>query len=139
MSKKYEPLRQYLQASGQRILVMTFAEIASLVDGLPPSAYNHRVWWSNNELNCVQIRSWLDAKYRTANVDLSHRFLWFMAESHTWQLIVITNKGEQFVTVHALDLDHAYAEAKSVVIREGNVPLSIECARLLPDDKRSEE
>jgi hypothetical protein len=40
---------------------MTFAEVARIVDGLPPSAFRHRGWWSNNPKTTAPRNAWLAA------------------------------------------------------------------------------
>lgn len=75
---KYQPLAVHLRQSGQESIAMTFAGIERVVGTkLPPSAFKHRAWWSNNPVNSVITRAWLDAGYRTANVDMSGRKLVF--------------------------------------------------------------
>jgi hypothetical protein len=66
---KYDPLHDRL-TGGQRPIQLEFAEIALLVGGLPPSAYRHTAWWSNNPIRHVQAQAWLDAGRRVTNVDL---------------------------------------------------------------------
>lgn len=57
---------------------MTFAKIERIVGvKLPPSAFKYRAWWSNNPMNSVITRAWLDAGYRTVNVDMPKRKLVF--------------------------------------------------------------
>ena len=57
---------------------MTFAKIERIVGAkLPPSAFKYRAWWSNNPLNSVITRAWLNAGYKTVNVDMSERKLVF--------------------------------------------------------------
>ena len=67
---KYDPLEARLRDSGQEVVLMTFGEIKKDVIGeLPPSAFEHRQWWSNNWSHS-QARAWLGAGYRTENVDM---------------------------------------------------------------------
>ena len=57
---------------------MTFQAIERIVGAkLPPSAYKYRAWWSNNPTNSVITHAWLDAGYKTANVDMPGRKLVF--------------------------------------------------------------
>lgn len=75
---KYTPLADHLRASGREALTMTFAEIEEVIGGnLPPSAFSHRAWWSNNPTNNVMTHAWLEAGYETANVDMARRTLVF--------------------------------------------------------------
>ncbi|MCY3768601.1 MAG: hypothetical protein OXG56_04430 [Gammaproteobacteria bacterium] len=75
---KYEPLADHLRESSQPALSMTFDEIEEVVGAkLPPSAFKHRAWWSNNPANSVITDAWLGAGYETAKVDMQNRKLEF--------------------------------------------------------------
>lgn len=75
---KYEPLAVHLRESDQASVSMTFAAIERIVGAkLPQSAYKYRAWWSNNPTNSVITHAWLDAGYKTANVDMPGRKLVF--------------------------------------------------------------
>jgi hypothetical protein len=68
---KYDELRHFL-ARTKRPIEMTFDHIANLVGGLPPSAYEHRAWWSNN-LDHVQAQAWMRAGRRVDWVNILRR------------------------------------------------------------------
>ena len=55
---KYAPLQRYLASAGHPV-TLSFDEMGRLVGGLPPSAYRHRAWWSNNSTHVV-AQAWLD-------------------------------------------------------------------------------
>lgn len=75
---KYAPLAEHLRGSSQPTVYMTFDEIERVLGTkLPPSALKHRAWWSNNPTNSVITIAWLDAGYKTANVDMLGRTLEF--------------------------------------------------------------
>lgn len=75
---KYKPIEKNLIASGKKIVVLKFDEIANIIDSeLPASAFKHRAWWSNNETNSVIAHAWLDAGYKTRNVDVQNCTLEF--------------------------------------------------------------
>lgn len=75
---KYGALGDYLRNCGAGEIPMTFAEIERIVGTkLPPSAYVHRPWWSNNASNSVLTKVWLAAGYRSARVDMAARSLVF--------------------------------------------------------------
>ena len=75
---KYQLLSTHLHQSGQNSIAMTFAKIERIVGTkLPPSAFKYRAWWSNNPMNSVITRAWLNAGYKTENVDMSKRKLIF--------------------------------------------------------------
>jgi hypothetical protein len=67
---KYEPLRSEL-GRATRPIEMSFAEVARLVGGLPPTAYVRPQWWSNNPQGHVQAAAWLGIGRRVAMVDLT--------------------------------------------------------------------
>ncbi len=75
---KYDPLADHLIESGQPVVPMTFEEIEGIIGTeLPPSAFRHRPWWSNNPSNSVITDAWLRAGYRSADVDMPGRKLVF--------------------------------------------------------------
>ena len=75
---KYAPLAEHLRGSGQTTVCMTFDEIECVLGTkLPPSAFKHRAWWSNNPTNSVITNAWLEAGFKTANVDMLDRTLEF--------------------------------------------------------------
>ena len=75
---KYEPLSAFLKRQGKPEIHMTFQDIERLIGStLPASATEHRAWWSNNPSNSVITKAWLDAGYRTEEVDMAARKLVF--------------------------------------------------------------
>lgn len=58
---KYDPLARILEELPLERLVVTlsFADVARLVGGLPPSAYRLRQWWANDSK--VEARAWRSA------------------------------------------------------------------------------
>ncbi len=66
---------------------MTFEKIEGVVGvKLPPSAYNHRAWWSNNPTNNVMTNAWLKAGYKTASVNMGGQKLVFKKSGQTGPL-----------------------------------------------------
>jgi hypothetical protein len=75
---KYEPLSQFLRRQKLNEVRMTFEQIERIIGGkLPPKAQHHRAWWSNNPSNNVMTKAWLDAGYRSEQVDMERRKLVF--------------------------------------------------------------
>ena len=75
---KYDPLKSFLATRQTQEVPMSFHEIEKLIHApLPPVAYKHRAWWSNNPSNSVMTRAWLDAGYKTERVDMGSRKLVF--------------------------------------------------------------
>ena len=76
---KYEPLETYLRESGREVISMTFGDIERVTCAdLPPSAFKHRPWWLNNPSNSSITHSWLNAGYKTENVDMAGKKLDFV-------------------------------------------------------------
>ena len=75
---KYETLTAYLSKRGQKSIPMTFEEIERILGTkLPPSAFKHLTWWSNNPTNNPRTYAWLNAGYKTMNIDIEGRKLVF--------------------------------------------------------------
>ena len=75
---KYDRLTEHLRRQTAGEAPMTFAEIETLIGAaLPPSARNHRPWWSNNSSNSAHTRAWLDAGYKSERVDMGSERLVF--------------------------------------------------------------
>ena len=75
---KYRPLAAHLRESGRDSVAMTFAEVEATIGApLPPSAYRHRSWWSNNPNNNTVARAWLSAGYKAREVDMQGHKLSF--------------------------------------------------------------
>lgn len=76
---KYDPLTAYLTAvpEEQHTIELSFSEVAVIVCGLPPSAYELRQWWANDSK--VQGRAWRAAGWHVdANgVDLNTQVVRF--------------------------------------------------------------
>lgn len=59
---KYLPLQNYLRASRNDRVVLSFDAIAELVGNLPKSAFVHAAWWGNHAGNS-QATGWMGANY----------------------------------------------------------------------------
>ena len=79
---KYSPLENHLVNKGFSQIPMSFSDIETIIhDSLPPSARKHRAWWSNNPSNSVITFAWLNAGYKTAQVDLESEKLVFVRDN----------------------------------------------------------
>ncbi len=75
---KYTPLGTFLNAQGSVIFSCTFRELEDALGfKLPPSAYQHRAWWSNNPDNNVMTKTWLAAGFETVNVNMEKHTVFF--------------------------------------------------------------
>lgn len=74
---KYEPLGQFLRKQHRDRVQMTFAEIERVLGQKLPASKQHRAWWSNNPNNNVMTKYWLDAGFKTSDVDTASERLVF--------------------------------------------------------------
>ena len=74
---KYDPLGAYLREQDHEMVPLTFAEISRIVGHTLPASSRYPAWWSNNDTNNVMTRVWLDAGFRTEQVDIAAKKLVF--------------------------------------------------------------
>jgi hypothetical protein len=76
---KYDPLAHFLRIQAKDHVLMSFAEVEKAIGRkLPPSAYDYQAWWSNHGgASHVQAKAWLDAGFRTEQVDIEGQKLVF--------------------------------------------------------------
>jgi hypothetical protein len=75
---KYESLPQFLAGAPGSQKRLSFGEIERILGfKLPKSAYEHEAWWSNNATGHSHARAWLNAGWRTQDVDISGRKVTF--------------------------------------------------------------
>ena len=76
---KYERLKNSLIATSVATVNFSFKDLASIVGGLPLSAYKHRAWWANeSDGRHVQTRGWMDAGFIVDTVDLDAQTVRFV-------------------------------------------------------------
>lgn len=64
----YKNFNLYLSTKNDDKLVLSFQEIEKILNrSLPPSAYIHKAWWSNDSTHSQAI-SWLEGGYKTTMV-----------------------------------------------------------------------
>ena len=74
----YEKLQIYLQQQRTTNIPLRFQEIETIIGrSLPPSAYKHRPWWSNNTRNSAMTRMWVKAGWKSEQVDMEGQKLVF--------------------------------------------------------------
>jgi len=76
---KYTALKSYLALQRQPRIRLSFGEVSKRAGiSLPASAYQHPAWWANDAKSHVQAKAWLEAGYRTENVDLAAQSVEFV-------------------------------------------------------------
>lgn len=75
---KYDPLRRHLAAASDDMWRASFPEIEGILGfPLPRSAYAYPAWWSNDATGHSHSLAWLEAGWKTAQVDLQHQEVTF--------------------------------------------------------------
>lgn len=74
---KYTQLGEYLKKQAREYVPMTFAEIEKITGTKLPASARYRAWWSNNDFNSVLTKVWLDAGFKSEQVDMAARKLVF--------------------------------------------------------------
>jgi hypothetical protein len=75
---KYNLLRAHLAGLSADRVAMSFAAVAAAARvKLPASAYRYVQWWENDPIHHVQAKAWIEAGYRTEQVDLAGQKLVF--------------------------------------------------------------
>ena len=68
---KYSVLKAFLHKQKLGEVPMTFGEIERVIGAkLPDSARTYRAWWSNNPANSVITKEWLEAGFKSEQVDM---------------------------------------------------------------------
>ncbi len=70
---KYSPLGDFLRKQRAARIPMTFSEIEQLIGAKLPNSRRYAAWWSNNPFNNVMTQVWLDAGFKTEQVDVEAR------------------------------------------------------------------
>lgn len=76
---KYGALTSYLKfrATFTSVVKLSFAKIDGIIgDNLPMSAYRYEKWW-NNSPNSTHAKAWLDAGWKTQEVNLEEGYVVF--------------------------------------------------------------
>ncbi len=112
---KYAPLHMRLNGMppSESHLQLSFAEIEQIIgDKLPPSAHNHREWWSNHAGRHVQAGAWLEAGWKVDSVDQEGQTVRFRRlTSNGRPVAVIAGVGENDVEETVAALRRARAQA----------------------------
>ena len=74
---KYSSLTTFLKDSDGQPLRLSFQEIEKILGFPLPPSKKYQAWWSNNPSNNVMTKAWLEAGYRTEQVDVAGERLVF--------------------------------------------------------------
>ena len=74
---KYDALGEYLKRQRGDLVPMTFAEIEQITGKKLPVSSRYRAWWSNNDFNSVLTKVWIEAGFKSEQVDMEKRKLKF--------------------------------------------------------------
>jgi hypothetical protein len=74
---KYGALGEYLKRQHRQVVPMTFDEIEKITGSKLPASSRYRAWWSNNDFNSVLTKVWLNAGFKSEQVDMKARKLVF--------------------------------------------------------------
>ncbi len=78
---KYDPLRKHLTDGKLTRWRATFAEVEAVLGfSLPRSAYAYPAWWSNDATGHSHSLAWLDAGWKTQDVDLQNQQVTFVKQ-----------------------------------------------------------
>jgi hypothetical protein len=80
---KYDALGPYLKRQNSALVPMTFRDIERVTGAKLPNSKRYPAWWSNNTWNNVMTKVWLDAGFRTEQVDTPHEKLVFRRTTGT--------------------------------------------------------
>lgn len=70
-SSKYYPLYQFFQQNNEDVILLTVADVQSILGGhLSARARVQRAWWSNRRTASAQSSAWLAAGYRVDELNL---------------------------------------------------------------------
>lgn len=68
---KYQPLTEFLKKQTGREVRMSFAQIERVIGCKLPPVARYRAWWSNSPTNNVMTKAWLEAGFRSEQVDMA--------------------------------------------------------------------
>jgi anion-transporting ArsA/GET3 family ATPase len=135
----YAPLQSYLSQRTESSVVMTYAEIESLLGRkLPPTAYgdHRRQWWANTETHS-QALAWLRANRKTKLDVAGDKVAFIRADASSKQSVAAQHISQearseawlQELAPAALRLLEDIAEEKDITLQEAAVELLNRAAR----------
>lgn len=93
---KYESLKVFLKSRREARVRMSFADVAKAArTPLPRSAYRYAAWWANDSTSHVQARAWLEAGFKTAEIDMEAQRVEFVRSERAAQGVQEVNQPYQ--------------------------------------------
>jgi hypothetical protein len=77
LTSKYSPLGAYLRQQRRDVVSIKFAEIEKIIGSKLPASARYRAWWSNNDFNSVLTKVWIEAGFKSEQVDMARHKLVF--------------------------------------------------------------
>jgi hypothetical protein len=74
---KYDALGEFLKRQPRDAVPMTFGQIERITGTKLPASSRYRAWWSNNDFNSVLTQVWIEAGFKSEQVDMEKRKLVF--------------------------------------------------------------
>jgi hypothetical protein len=109
---KYDGLGPFLQKQKTEAVPMTFAEIERVVGTKLPASKRYPAWWSNYPQNNVMTKVWLNAGFRTEQVDIESQKLVFRRAGPQQQGKNDREKKEAGMSDSARTFEHSQTERK---------------------------
>jgi len=78
---KYDALGHFLRNQNTEYVPMTFREIEKVTGTKLPNSKRYPAWWSNNAWNNVMTKIWLEAGFRSEQVDIAGERLVFRRDA----------------------------------------------------------
>ncbi|KRA42210.1 hypothetical protein [Devosia sp. Root635] len=78
---KYDKFASFLSASHKPEIRLTFAEIEAILGFPLPASKSYQAWWSNNPWNNVMTKVWLDAGFKSSQVDIAGEQVVFVRDT----------------------------------------------------------
>jgi hypothetical protein len=107
---KYGALGEYLKRQRADLVPMTFAEIEKVTGAKLPASSRYRAWWSNNDFNSVLTKVWIEAGFKSEQVDMESRKLKFRRVQPAGRAASQGESGVEKVPIHP-----AYGAMKGLV------------------------
>jgi hypothetical protein len=74
---KYAAFGEYLRQQRNDLVPVKFADIERITGSKLPVSARYRAWWSNNDFNSVLTKVWIEAGFKSEQVDMEGRKLVF--------------------------------------------------------------